>query len=244
MNKSASAMNPETPRRWFASDFFLNMLATLVGVLLAFWLTEWASDRDFKSKERHLLQEVHHELSVNLKDLQLNLNGHHSSIASTKALGKLLTDPNASMDTLYFHYIAALRDFTSIQHTAAYETLKSRGVESVTNDSLRTQIADLYDFDFESIQKIEEEYSPHEFFEHYNEPILQSLAKCFDFGATDKAKARIMPLTQLPAIEKNLLNARLRKLIYDRQFSIMNYEGVIKKLEKTLKDLETELAKG
>lgn len=233
-------MNDQKPRRWFASAFFLNMLPTFLGVLLAFWLSEWASERNFKTRERHLLEELQHELELNLKDLNENFEGHNKGLAAAKSIQRYLSDGSLSLDTLPQQYLDALRDFISVQHTAAYETLKSRGVESITNDSLRLHIADLYDFEFETVEKLEEEYEPHEFFGHYNEPFLRVLSKCYDFtpGASNR---KIMPLSKLPNEEINLLNARLMKLKYDRLFSMEVYSGVIRKVEMVIEAIKKEL---
>lgn len=229
------------PSRKFASGFLFNMLPTFLGVLLAFWLTEWASERDFKAKERHLLEEIQHELEVNLTDLRVNLNGHQAGLLSTKAMQRYLVDDTINQDSLPQHSVNALRDFISIQHTAAYETMKARGVESITNDTLRLHIADLYDFDFETIEKIEEKYAPHEFFVHYNEPFLRLISQCYNFMPGDVANRKIMPLSALPKEEKNLLSARLTKLKYDRLFSISAYEEVIKKVEIVIAAIKKEL---
>lgn len=235
------AMDNQPPRRHFAGTFLLNMLPTFLGVLLAFWLSEWASARNFKAQERHLLMEVQHELELNLSDLEQNLAGHEKGLAAAKSIQRLLSDGSLSLDTLPMHYVEALRDFISIQHTAAYETLKSRGLASIANDSLRLQIADLYDFDFETIEKVEEKYSPHEFFEHYNEPFLRIVAKCYDFTPGEVADRRIMPLSALPKEEKNMMNARLNKIKYDRQFSIRVYQDVVEKVEKAIAAIKKEL---
>lgn len=233
-------MNNNMPRRWYASDFFLSMFATLFGVMIAFWLTEWANERDFKDKERHLLMEIQHELELNLKDLKLNMEGHKAGLAAVKSIQTYLQTDTISLDTLPQRYLDALRDFISIQHTAAYETMKARGLESISNDSLRLNIADLYDFEFETIEKIEETFEPHEFFDHYNEPFLKVISKCYDFTPGAKNK-RIMPLSALPKEEKNLLHARLMKLRYDRLFSMAFYSEVVKKVEMTIEAIKKEL---
>jgi hypothetical protein len=234
-------MNDQKPSGQGIRKFLLNMLPTFLGVVLAFLLTEWASQRDFQAKERHLLTEVQHELEVNLSDLNINLLGHRQAIKSIDKIRGLMKDEKASLDSLNFDLMFALRDFTSIQHTAAYETMKTRGTESVGNDSLRMRISDLYDFDFESIEKIEERYAPHEFFVHYNEPVLQAFAKCYDFTAAQEQNKRIMPLTALPKNELNLLTARFRKLKFDRMMCVKMYEDVAKKTEQLIADIKKEL---
>lgn len=227
---------------WNWGKVLMDILKTFIGVLLAFWVGEWTADRDFRQKQRYLLVEIQHELELNLADLRLNLGGHEYSINMAKSFRSYLAGTNTNLDTLPMNYLHLLRDFASIQHTAAYETMKARGLESIKNDSLRYQIADLYDFEFETVEKMEEEYAAHEFFEHYNQPMLQILSKCYDFSGTKpKGQRALLPFTALPKQEKNLMYAWLQKLTIDRDLSVRMYKEVIGKGEKVMEALKKEL---
>lgn len=59
------------------------------------------------------------------------------------------------------------RDFISIQNISGYETLKSKGLEIVQNDSLRLEIIALYENNYNSLRKLEEDYSELQFHDSY-----------------------------------------------------------------------------
>ncbi len=223
---------------FFKFKFVQDILKTFIGVFLAFWVGEWTSSRDSKVKENYLLQEIQHELHLNIDDLRTNLGGHQQGIEAAKTFQFYLQNSTSDFDSLNFYFYFLLRDFISIQHTAAYETLKTRGMESIMDDSLRLHIADLYDFEFEAVEKLEEQYYPHEFFEIYNQPMLQILTKCFDFSKKKGENRQIMPLSKLPKQEQNLMHAWLKKIIADRAFSISSYQEAIKKGEKVLEEIK------
>ena len=59
-----------------------------------------------------------------------------------------MANKKVNSDSLMTYYRDLTRDFISIQNTAGYETLKSRGLELIKNDSLRLQIITLYEYNY------------------------------------------------------------------------------------------------
>lgn len=70
--------------------FIANILATFIGVILAFWLTAWNEDRKLKAEEIALLKELHEELKVDLTDIKDNLQGHESAVRGINGFGKVM----------------------------------------------------------------------------------------------------------------------------------------------------------
>lgn len=217
--------------------FFLDVLKTFIGVLLAFWAGEWQASREAAKKEAHLLLEVEHEVALNLTDLRLNLKGHQMGLAAAESFLKMMDGAEDPGDSLGYHFHVLLRGFISIQHTAAYETMKARGLESIAQDSLRNHISDLYDFEFETIEKLEEGYPPNQFFTTYYQPMIGILAQCYDFSKKKGEPRYILPLSKLPHRDKSLLAAWLKNIKSDRHFMIINYGGIIQKGEKVLAEV-------
>ena len=50
---------------------------------------------------------------------------------------------------------------TFLSNTGPYETLKSRGLETIRNDSIRLEISLYYDFEYERIQTNEKQHAEH-----------------------------------------------------------------------------------
>jgi hypothetical protein len=80
-------------------------------------------------------------------------------------------------DSVSFHLRDAIQDYTFIPHTGAYETFKSKGVDLITNDSLRLDIINTYDFYLASIVRMEQEEESSAFFANYFPAILERTKK-------------------------------------------------------------------
>jgi hypothetical protein len=72
---------------------------------------------------------------------------------------KVFTNEATNLDSVRQYYFLLTRDFVSIQSTSGYETLKSKGLELIKNDSLRTKIISLYEYDYKTLTQVEEEYN-------------------------------------------------------------------------------------
>ena len=96
------------------------------------------------------------------------------------------------LDSLELHYYTVTRDFVSIQNTSGYETLKSKGLELIQTDSLRTEIISLYEFDYTILRKLEEDYDEMQFHTSFFKEFNAVFAPHFEFSD----KGRIIGITK------------------------------------------------
>lgn len=106
----------------------------------------------------------------------MNIGGHKSGISACNYFREAFVGKEIKVDSLFFHYLNLTRDFVSMQNIAGYETLKSKGLELIKNDSLRLKIITLYEYDYNTLQKFEEEYFEMQFQENYFKEINEVLA--------------------------------------------------------------------
>ena len=209
----------------FKKKFLYDVFKTFIGVFLAFWVSEWRSSKQSDFTEHTVLREIRKELDLDILDLRDNLGGHRKGLEASRYFWQALHNQPVGEDTLVLVYNNLLRNFVSIQHSAAYESVKSRGLEIISDDSLRTQIVNLFDFHLEVIEKLEEQYAPHDFFQfyyhHFNEKLFPHIA-ISDRGKWTFAK----PLSQMPDTDKTECKAWLMRLMSDRQFMIKTYSNV------------------
>ncbi len=139
------------------------ILLITIGILIALNLNNWNQNQNAKAVEIKTLQEIHLGLSDDLKDLQFSLGFYRDSKNSCDILISHFKNKlpyNATLDS-HFGKIG-LFAVLSVR-IGPFETLKSRGMETITNDSLRLKIANLYDLNYKTIveyQKIHiERYS-------------------------------------------------------------------------------------
>jgi hypothetical protein len=66
-------------------------------------------------------------------------------IIKVKRAIRIVNNIPVDKDSLPIFYHFLTRDFITIQNTSGYQTLKSKGLETIKNDSLRRNIIDLYE---------------------------------------------------------------------------------------------------
>jgi Family of unknown function (DUF6090) len=129
---------------------------TTIGLLLALWINNWNDQRKARKDERELLAEIRSGLLQDKKDIQETATGYALRATATELVIKHIELNLPETDSLrdafqYLHGFSFL-----LANTGAYETLKSRGSETIKSDSLRVLIATLYDVDYERVKEYEE----------------------------------------------------------------------------------------
>ncbi|NLD50205.1 MAG: hypothetical protein GX660_23965, partial [Clostridiaceae bacterium] len=209
-------------------------------VISAFTLSNWKDNSKSHNAENRILTEIYHGLEKDLKDVISNESGHKAGIIAAGYFTDILAKKPVCKDSVLFHYFNLTRDFVSIQNTSGYETLKSRGLELIENDSLRTNIISLYEYDYNILRKLEEEYFELQFHENYFKEINQSISSNFEFDNNKKFIGISLPLKISEKDEKVLLTY-LWKIQVNRNFILQFYSDVKKKIEKTRGDIEKEI---
>ena len=132
----------------------LEFISVFIAVFLAFALSNWSENRRGENTEKKILSEISNGLKKDLGDIQINIEGHKYGIKACKYWRNVVSEEQFSQDSIHWYYFGVTRDFTSVQNTSGYESLKSKGLEILKNDSLRFEIISLYEYDFNSLKKI------------------------------------------------------------------------------------------
>lgn len=212
-----------------AKNWMFEFVSIFVAVISAFALSNWNEKRKDKITEASILQEISNGLNKDTTDMRFNMIGHQQGIAACKYWRRLVQGDTAFIDSLGIHYFNVTRSFVTLQNVSGYETLKSKGLELVRDESLRNQIISLYEYDYNGLRKLEEEYAELQFFENYFPSINKYIAPYlqFDQKGTVVGIEHPMPLTNA---EKNTLLAELGRLQGNRIFMLHYYETVFQKV--------------
>lgn len=224
----------------FIKKYGFEFLTIFIGVFAAFALDNWNSNRKDHSTELKILSEIRKGLIQDTADIALNEQGHNVGLDATRYFGKIILDKPYTTDSLHYHYSNLLRDFLSVQNVSGYETLKSKGLDIIANDSLRTQILSLYENDYNSLRKLEENYDELQFFKSYHQDFANSLASNFIIHQNGMFQGINHPL-KITEKEKNILLLDLWKMANNRIFILAMYADVKKKIEKLQQHLKKEL---
>jgi hypothetical protein len=225
-------------RNW--KKYAFEFLSIFVAVITAFALDNWNDNRKDNIAEAKILLEILNGLEKDKKDVEINLMGHEQGINSCKFWRNIIHNEPQNLDTLQQYYLALTRDFTSIQNTSGYETLKSRGFELVDNDSLRSKIISLYEFEYQTLRKLEEEYFELQFQENYFREINKAIAPNFLYDAKGNISSIQLPLP-LTDSDKNILLSYLWKIQVNRGFIMRFYDEVKVRIDELQEEIEAEL---
>ena len=225
-------------KNWKKYSF--EFLSIFTAVILAFALNNWNENRRNNNAKNKILSEIYNGLNKDLEDFRMNESGHKLGIKSIVFFKNVLSNKLESSDSVMFHYYHLTRDFISIQNTSGYEALKSKGLELIENDSLRSKIISLYEFDYSILKKLEEEYYESQFQENYFEKINQIIAENFILDKNKNIIGINIPLKVSESEEKILLTY-LWKIQVNRDFILGCYSDVISKTERIRNEIGKEI---
>ena len=203
-------------------------------------MNKWNQDRRDARSESKILSEMAHGLKLDLVDIDMNMMGHRQGIESADFFRKLINNETVPKDSLSLEYFMLWRDFISIQNKTGYESLKSKGLELIQNDSLRFDIIELYDFHFEILEKLEEDYSEMQYNKNYFHPINDILVDYMVFDDQGTLIDIKQPF-RLSKKDKNLILSFLSRMKNSRQYRLKYYTIVKDKTEQLIQKIEDEL---
>ncbi len=215
-------------------------LSIFVAVVTAFALNNWNDNRRDANSEDKILIEISNGLEKDLEDIKLNISGHKTGISACNYFRGAFVGNEIETDSLMFHYFNLTRDFVSIQNIAGYETLKSKGLELITNDSLRLEIISLYEYDYNTLRKLEEEYAEMQFQENYFKEINEVVAPYFNFDSNGNITGIDLPL-KIRTDARNKLLLYLWKIQTNRIFILHYYSEIEKKINQVKERIKTEI---
>lgn len=219
--------------------YFFEFLSIFIGVSMAFALNKWNEDRRDSQSEQKTLMEIRNGLELDLSDLKHNIAGHDIGIKACNYFRTLIDNQEIDLDTFTFQFHHLLRDYITIQNKSGYESLKSHGLELISNDSLRLEIISLYGFHYEVIQKLEEEYNEMQFYDNYYEIINETLAAYLIFDENGELAGINQPI-ELTNNEKNKILISLWQIEKNRKFTKDYYVITIEKVKNLILNIDKE----
>ena len=218
------------------SRFVLEIFSIFLGVTIAFLANHWNEQRKERILEEKILKEINVELASDLTDLNQNIYGHEQGIVAVKLFRRYMQGEAVDYDSLSAYFERLYRDYISITNTTGYEMLRSRGLEVIRNDQLRSEIVNLYDFKYEIITKLEEEYHPAQFHKNYFTTLSHFFRDYMEVGETKLSITR--PYNGEPDPEIMLI---LREIQSWRTFLIDAYRQSINSIAELRADITAEV---
>ena len=143
----------------YALYAFGEIFLIFLGINLAIWFNNWNESSKLKLEELKVLKELKSGLTDDLDELVYYIGLHEKAEISGKIILNHLDKNIQYHDSLDLHFGKASLFSGSFPKIGAYESLKSKGLGLISNDSLRLKITNLYEAQFPYllyIQKFDE----------------------------------------------------------------------------------------
>ncbi|MEZ4756685.1 MAG: DUF6090 family protein [Flavobacteriales bacterium] len=151
------------------------IMLVVIGILIALSINNASAEKKTRGKELALLQEMQKNLSADLQDVRFNVAGNKQRIRSNEVVLKALQDRVALDDSSEYHFANILGNYQISENSAAWENLKSVGIDLISNDSLRNAISALYSTKYAYVENVEKGLDDGYQWDHVYPKVLEHL---------------------------------------------------------------------
>ncbi len=146
------------------------IILVVIGILIALSINNWNENRKIKNLEIATLIELKDNLLADIKDFQSDMRVYNIVSNSSDIIINFIDGKISYHDSLNIHLGKIPTQGVFAPNKAAYENLKVTGINLISNDSLRSEISDLYEGQYhyvENYMKTEYEFDHQKFGEFY-----------------------------------------------------------------------------
>ncbi|WP_462248065.1 DUF6090 family protein [Ekhidna sp.] len=206
-----------------------------IGIVLAYQLNTMREVNKTLDSERKILREIKSNLELDLIDLQANMNAHQNAVVLIDTIKNWDGEYNGVIGKMFFDIF---RDYLFLPQTSAFETLKSKGVDLIVNDSIRINSQRLYDFYYEILVKYESEYAANQIYDDF-EWIVTTYYKSFPIRSSTHPIPKVNSTRWLKDDE---LVTRLDLAQFEHEFSLQICQQVRGEINSLINAIDTELS--
>ena len=221
------------------ASLLLELLIVGFGVYLGFMANTYTQSQNEKSYINATIKEMYQSLAEDIIDAEDNKEGHYRGLKAVSYFAKLIKNKPINQDSFLIYLQVLTRNFVSVQNSSAFETIRSRGFNVIEDDSLRRQMVKLYDFKYETLEKIEEKYQESQIYSNESNHINTILSNSLVFDENLKLQKIILPLN-ITNQDRNRLILILQRISTTRNFNIMVYEDAINHMKLVRKQIATQ----
>lgn len=216
------------------------IILVVIGILIALSINNWNENRKNRQVENRILTEIANGLQQDLIDIKLNIHGHQLGLKACEYWINIINKKQVDLDSLITNYKYLTRDFISAQNTSGYESLKSKGLEFIHNDSVRLKIITLYEQEYVLLKNLEEEYQEAQFYKSYYKDFNDVISPSFIFNQSGDLTGLELPVN-LSEENRNKLLSYLWKIRRNREFVLEHYSTAQNKINQLLVTINTNL---
>lgn len=222
-------------KKW--PEYILEILVITIGILGAYALNDWSANRSRKQTELKILKEIKSNLELDLIDLNENRQGHFTNLKVLDSLNRG-EEFQLTKEQVALNFYGAFRDYIYTPQRSAIETLTAKGVDLITDDSLRINILRLYDFYTTALVKMEEEYQPSQFTADFRYIQDRYYAR-LDITADS---LRVQPIfSGYDWLKNQDVTIRIDRTLMQRRWMVKRYDECILRVQETIDHIDQKL---
>ncbi len=125
----------------------------VIGILIALQINNWNEARKQDRLELSLLEELKSDLTYSVRELELSVEDNKAILAGYRMIYDHLINDKPyipELDSAFTYLDIWAQPYLS---TLTYETIKSKGIDIIKNDSLKRHISKVYSFDIQSLEE-------------------------------------------------------------------------------------------
>lgn len=125
------------------------IILVVIGILIALSINNWDDEKDKDNFQIQLLLSFKNGLETDLINIDYNIAKNNESRNSIDSLLSYLENRKSYENfKLGLHFSQMMLSTRFVHSMSAFETLKSKGITTISNDSLRNQIIEVYDSEY------------------------------------------------------------------------------------------------
>lgn len=120
------------------------IILVVIGILIALQINNWNENRKVQKLEAQIYTELKSDLLQTRNDIKQTISKHKNIFKSSQQLITDIYNKKSNSQIIYESLTTSSAEFQIIPKTSAFENLKNIGLNTLSNDSLRIAITNLF----------------------------------------------------------------------------------------------------
>ena len=120
------------------------IILVVIGILIALQINNWNENRKTRKLEAQIYTELKNDLLQTRNDINETISKHKEIFKTNQQLITDIYNKKPNSQIIYDSFTGSSADFQIIPKTSAFENLKNVGLNTLSNDSLRIEITNLF----------------------------------------------------------------------------------------------------
>ena len=219
------------------------IILVVIGILIALWLNNLNFQQKQKAQEIYILKELKSDILKDKYDFELNIRGHQMMIRSIDNILDAISRTEVYHDSLDIQFALSMMRPISIVHDGTYKSLNSKGLNLISNDSLREKIINQYGHKYSSLKNWENEFNR----KIYYDEMLKRFDQVVPFTINEDGKfmaGKMRPL-DFKALKKDSNYKSIIRTMQNGAKNLLNgkYRESLKEIDELVTDIDSEIDK-